>query len=535
MRKVMIVDDESLVRVGFQTIIDWEAHGYQISGAYKNGLEAWEAIQLEGPPDVLLTDIKMPEMDGLELIEKIREQNIDCNILILSSHDEFNYLRASIKLKVQDYILKHIFEPDELIKTLNKLDYSTMKEEPQSELVNIEKEQQLLLQESMTESYSLTKQAKLDISRYPGMVEKWGLKNARGYWMSIRAYPRKTPYLNSELKALQYQLKDLMSRFSAIVFIGINQHIIHVFYKMESKSANLDENILNQWSNSILQKLDIPIVIGISEKGSLSDEIVSMRMQAETAMNKSFYLDEGVYVCEKSDPIDRISVVEWKELKETAVELIASNEVRNIINWIENVGNRFAARFIHQREAIRFLQMVYKCYLESRMGGLMVGKSNQEDELHSSLITFENAIENSVTNWKELLKITRDIMDTNEKLFLNRMTRPWLEVVLQYIDEHYTEQIRLEDVARLANFNENYFSQLFRDEMGVTFLSYITQLRIDKAIQLLKDPTISTEEVSFQVGYPNGNYFVKVFKKVTGITVSQYRANPNFLAKQINE
>ena len=150
MRTVMIVDDESLVRVGFQTIIDWEAHGYQISGLHKNGREAWEAIQVEGPPDVLLTDIKMPEMDGLELIRHIREQNMDSNIIILRSHDELNYLRTSIKLRVQDYILKHTFEPDELIQTLNKLDYSVYKE-GQSKLVNIdiESEQQLLLQESL--------------------------------------------------------------------------------------------------------------------------------------------------------------------------------------------------------------------------------------------------------------------------------------------------------------------------------------------------------------------------------------------------
>ncbi|HWJ77551.1 MAG TPA: response regulator [Niallia sp.] len=534
MRKVMIVDDESLVRVGFQTIIDWELHGYQISGLYKNGLQAWEAIKEEGSPDVLLTDIKMPEMDGLELIKLIRERNMDCNIIILSSHDEYDYLRASIRLKVQDYILKHTFEPDELIQILNKLEYSASTEE-QSKLVNIdiEKEQQLFLRESRVETHFLISEKEIDIDRFPGLVKKWGINDGtQGYWISIRAFPRENPYLNSELTALNYQLQDLIERFSSIEHVGMDQQTIHAFYRIDTESDPFNENIFDKWSTSILQKLDISIVIGLSKINSLSSGMMKMRMQAETAINKSFYLGEGVYVCNIENPIERISVVEWVKLKESTLELLTAYEITSIFEWMDHIGNSFAQRFVPKEEAVRFLLMVYRSFLENRMESHLINKEDIEDELHSSLMDYEDEIVNSIPVWKEMVKITCKMIEEKDKTILRRIKSPWLEEVIKYIKEHYTEQIRLEDVAKLANFNENYFSLLFRNEMGITFQDYITRLRIEKALQLLKNSNLSTEEVSSHVGYPNGNYFVKVFKKVTGITVSQYRSNPNSLSKR---
>jgi two-component system, response regulator YesN len=532
MRKVMIVDDESLVRVGFQTIMDWESHGYQISGLYKNGLQAWEAIQVYGPPDVLLTDIKMPEMDGLELIRNIREQNINCNIIILSSHDEFKYLRASLKLRVQDYILKHTFEPHELIQTLNKLDYVVSKDGPRKlETLEIGKELQLFLQESRIEPHFLIREKKIDIDRFPGLVKKWGIKAAEGYWISTRAYPRENPYLTSELTALNYQLQDLINRFSSIVYVGIDQQTIHAFCRIDSDSTPLNEEIFDKWTTSVLQKLDIPIVVGLSERNSFSNGITSMRSQAETAISKSYYLGEGVYLCDKEDPIERISVIEWAKWKERALELLTANEITSIFSWMDHIGDQFAQRFIPQEEAVRFLHMVYRSFLESRMEIYLFKKEEMEDGLHSSLMEYEDAIVNSAPSWKEVLKTTREMMREKDETILRKLKSPWLGVVIKFIKEHYTEQIRLEDVAKLASFNENYFSLLFRNEMGITFLEYVTQLRIEKAIKLMKETSLSTEEISFQVGYPNGNYFVKVFKKVTGITVSQYRSNPNSLLK----
>jgi two-component system, response regulator YesN len=530
MRTVMIVDDESLVRVGFQTIIDWESHGYQISGLYKNGLQAWEAIQLEGPPDVLLTDIKMPEMDGLVLIRNIREENKDCNIIILSSHDEFNYLRSSINLRVQDYILKHTFEPDELIETLNKLDYLFSKKESNLTNVTLEKEKQLLLKESRNLSHDSSKEKEIDVGRYPSMVKKWGINNVQGYWISITTYPNGNSYLISELRAISYQLQELINEVSSMVYVGMDQQIIHAFCTIDSDSIHTYEKVFEKWISSILQKLDIPIIIGTSKKNYFSKSLVKMRVQAERAINKSFYLGKGIYYCDQDKPTNRIPDKEWADLKGNVAVLLISNDINSIITWIDKYGTQFAMNYVPEEEAVRFLKMVYMSFLERRVE-ISMDWNIIEDSLHSNLISYEKAIVNSVPVWKEMVEITRILMEEHEEHSLNKVKVPWLEVVIKYIKEHYTEPIRLEEVARVANFNENYFSHLFRKEMGITFLDYVTSLRIEKAIKLLKDSRLSTEEISQQIGYPNGNYFVRVFKKVTGITISEFRSNPNSILK----
>ena len=109
MRRVIIVDDESLVRVGLQSLFDWESFGYKIVGIYQNGKEALEAIR-NNPPDVLLTDIRMPEMDGLQLIEEVKKTYPDLNVVILSSYNDFDYMRKAIQYGVKDYVLKYKIE-----------------------------------------------------------------------------------------------------------------------------------------------------------------------------------------------------------------------------------------------------------------------------------------------------------------------------------------------------------------------------------------------------------------------------------------
>ncbi|MFP3123756.1 response regulator [Ectobacillus funiculus] len=525
MRKVMIVDDESLVRIGFQTIINWEEHGYHVSGVYRNGLEAWEAIEREGPPDVLMTDIRMPEMDGLELIRRIREKNIAMNILILSSHEEFQYLRTSIQLGVQDYILKHLFEPDELIQTLNQLHYSNLTNssiEEQIVVADLDLERQLLLRETRTLSgVTMMKKTDIDVAYYPNLLKIWNSNGTHGCWVVIRTLPNQDRYLDSDLKALGYLLQELMERFSKNVYIGMDQDLFHVQCFLESESDVLDDKVFAEVSHTVQQNLDIPIVVGISERGAFLTEMIKLRKQAEDAVYKSFYFGEGIYQYDSARPMRNITASEWVKLKTRALELLKDKQRDSIYTWMGELEELFADRYIPD-EAVRFLQMVYKQFIKNTMETLLVDQGIVEQEVNPLVRTYE--ISESVPSWSELLRMTRAMMEEWDRAFLLIKKRsPWLEAVITFIHEHYAESIRLEDAAQITNFNTNYFSQLFRNETGFTFLEYVTKVRIEKAKELLENPNLSAEEIASRIGYPNANYFVKVFKKVTGTTVSEYR------------
>ncbi|WP_235852133.1 response regulator transcription factor [Niallia nealsonii] len=521
---MMIVDDESLVRIGFQTIIDWENHGYHVSGVYRNGLEAWEAIEHEGPPDVLLTDIRMPEMDGLELIHRIREKNIVMNILILSSHEEFKYLRTSIQLGVQDYILKHLFDPDELIQILNQLNYSHLTEssiEEQIVVADLDLEKQLLLRKTRTLSGIIMKETGIEVASYPNLLRKWNNNETHGCWIVIRALPSQNGYLDSDLKALGYLLQELIERFSQNVYIGMDQNLFHFQCFPESEVNIVDEKIFAEISDTVRHNLNIPIVVGISERGAFLTEMIKMRKQAEDAVYKSFYFGAGIYQYNSARPMTNIMASEWVDLKKKALELLKDKQRDSIYKWMSGVGELFAEKYTPE-EAVRFLQMVYQQFIKSRAERFLVDKDTLEKEINPLVLTYE--ISEFVSSWPELLRITQDMMEEQDRAFLLITQRsPWLETVITFIHEHYAESIRLEEAAQITNFNTNYFSQLFRNETGFTFLEYVTKVRIDKARELLENPKLSAEEIASRIGYPNANYFVKVFKKVTGTTVSEYR------------
>ncbi|MGG1617994.1 response regulator [Paenibacillus sp. NRS-1782] len=524
MRKVMIVDDESLVRIGFQTVIDWENHGYHVSGVYRNGLEAWEAIEREGPPDVLLTDIRMPEMDGLELIRRIRENNIVMNILILSSHEEFQYLRTSIQLGVQDYILKHLFDPDELIQTLDQLNYSNVTEasiEEQIVVADLDLERQLLLRETRTLSGITMKGTGIEVARYPNLLKKWNSNGIHGCWVAIRTLPSPNGYLDSECKALGYLLQELIERFCKNVYIGMDQDLFHVQCFLESEADILDDKIFSEVSDTVQQNLNIPIVIGMSERGAFLTEMIKMRKQAEDAVCKSFYWGAGIYQYDSTRPMMNIVASEWVDLKKRALELLKDKQRDSIYTWMSEVGKLFAERYTPE-EAVRFLQMVYRQFIKIRTETFLVDQDTLNQEMNPLVLTFE--ISESVSSWSELFRITRTMMEERDRVFLLIKKRsPWLEAVITFINEQYAESIRLEDAAQITNFNANYFGQLFRNETGFTFLEYVTKVRIEKAMELLENPNLSTEEIASRIGYPNANYFVKVFKKITGTTISEYR------------
>ncbi|MGF9846632.1 response regulator [Priestia megaterium] len=527
MKKVMIVDDESLVRIGFQTIINWENHGYYVSGVYRNGLEAWETIERDGPPDVLLTDIRMPEMDGLELIRRIREKNIVMNILILSSHEEFQYLRTSIQLGVQDYIPKHLFDPDELIQTLNQLNYSNLTNssiEEQIIVADLNLERQLLLRKTRNLSGVITmKKTDIEIASYPNLLKIWNSKGNQGCWVVIKALPNPNGYLDSDLKALGYLLQELIERFSKNVYVGMDQDLFHIQCFLEAEADILDDKIFEEVSDTVQQNLNIPIVVGVSERGAFLTEMVKLRKESEDALYKAFYFGEGIYQYDSTRPMRNITASEWVNLKTRTLEILKDKKRDSIYTWMDELEEEFAEKYIPE-EAVRFLQMVYKQFIKNRTETFLVDQDILEQEISSLVLTYE--ISESVPSWSELLQITRVMMEEWDRAFLLIKKRsPWLEEVIAFIYKHYAESIRLEDAAKITNFNANYFSQLFRKETGFTFLEYVTKVRIEKAKELMENQKFSAEEIASQIGYPNANYFVKVFKKVTGITVSEYRSS----------
>lgn len=370
MRKIMIADDESLVRIGLQSMLDWEQLGYRITGVFKNGAELWEAAQRDCP-DIVLTDIRMPVMDGFELVEKLSSLEKKVHVIILSSYDDFDYTRKALRLGVKDYITKLEVEAGELLRILEQLDYKEPNLEPVA--------------------------SPAILANQPGNgldpEQDASIMGERGCILAARLRPRQKSYSEEERRALVLLSKEIFYRFRQTDWMEVSEEILYgLCWFHDEEDAEADRWVKwvgEAWASAAEEKLNLLLDISRSELGPWRQSYALLREQAV-----------------------------------------------------------------------------------SRLG------SPQE---------------------------------------------AWVSVILTYIQRHYHEQLRLEDAARKAHLSDNYFSQRFREETGRSFSDYLTDVRITEAKRLLQQPGLSTEEIAERVGYPNANYFVRVFKKATGSTVTAYR------------
>jgi two-component system response regulator YesN len=416
MRKIMIVDDEVLVRVGLQSLIRWEDHGFQLIGVFKNGQEAWEAIQQQSP-DVLLTDIRMPEMDGLELAEKIRLHDKKMNILIISSYEEFDYLRKSIQIGIQDYIPKYKLDPAELIQILNSLPYGENESAPSKPSVqqSIELEKQELLLRTRQFQGVQVKAVSLDSNRFP-LLSRFGSKEEGTIftWFALQAVPEFEDFSESRLRAFAVHVSEFLERMETTEYLGADGAILHGLM-MTHKNHSYDEMNasaadLIEW---IQRNLNMKFSIGVSCSTNNFSAMDELRRQAEISLQHTFYKGAGIYFFDK--PLKKRS--------------------------------------------------------------------------------------------------------------------PWITEVEEYVHNHYDQPLTLEEIAVRVNYSVNYFSERFRQETGQSFSGYLTRYRIQIASGLMGNTDLSTEEIGVRVGYPNANYFVKVFKKVTGKTITEFKNAGNHLKK----
>ncbi|MBB6634617.1 response regulator transcription factor [Cohnella thailandensis] len=526
MYKVAIVDDESLVRVGFQTIIDWQANGYELQGTYRNGSEAWNAFCAEGYPDILLTDIRMPEMDGLELIRRIRETDEDMIILVLSSYEEFEYTRRSIQLGVHDYIPKHLFDPEELLGTLGRLNdkrsiHAASKLTHPNKSEGLKAEKRSLMTKSRSIPGIIEPSDPVPDKDFPLLIEQ-AEKGALIEWIAIREVFAGQPYLESDLSALGFLLHDLMDKAEGCLPLGIDQGVFLGLITAPRSKGRTDPSsllgMIEEWIETVRQNLAVTITTGISATGEFR-EAKKLRAQAERALNGvSFFKGSGMnrYRPEMSDePYIRNKWLQWQD---HAREAIQRRDAAALTEWMIQSGEDMAD-WCSPDEAIRLVNWALKLY-QSKTMDLGLG------ELSSSMIPEIRLLETAgpASSWSEIVaKFGQAIEGIRQLPKGNLHSKSWLTPVLAYVDEHYAEGIRLEDAASIANLNVNYFSHRFSQDAGMTFLEYLTRVRIREAIVLIRDRQLSSEEAASRVGYPNANYFVKVFKKVTGMTLSEFR------------
>jgi len=533
MYKLLLVDDEADVREGLMQEINWGEEGFEVVGIAENGKEALELIE-KYMPDVVVTDIKMPFMDGMQLSEAVRKQYPTTKIIILTGFDEFEYAQKAIKLHIDEYVLKP-FSAQDLLQAIDKV-----KEKIAEEIA--EKENIHALQEHYRESLPVLREVFLASLINRVLPESEIREKASNYQIDLDGkhyllctismdHPGEHARfsLTKEKELLLFAIlnitEEVISRdHRAIVFIHQDRVVILMIFN-EGKQQDLLVNtlpVLEEIRLSVEKYLRHTVTVGV---GTLCRELTEIPYSYEgsiSALDYRLILGNNRVIC--IDDVEERSEdqLRFDELKEQA--LIRCLKV-GTLSELKEIVEELCSDIAHAHVSIKDCQIYL---LEILTTILKVAKSanlNVDEILGSSVHLFAEINKfhtlREASDW--IIGVCTKIMNSiaNER---QSSYKHLVEKAIAYTKEHFHESdISINKVCSHLHISTGYFSSIFKKETKMTFVSYLMQIRMEAAKEYLRTTDLKAFEIAEKVGYADPNYFSFSFRKMCGMSPKEYK------------
>ena len=526
--KVFIADDEIYVIELIKRLIDWESMGAEIIGVATDGISAFHAI-CELHPDVVITDIRMPGYNGLVLIEKVQQQKIHTQFIVISGYKHFEYAQSAIKFGVRDYLLKPI-NASELTSIIKRIAISLNQ--------NMANREKLLRQNS---NYLKLKNKVHDffissiIDGSAAFTQDINTINAE-YMLSFQ--PGSFQFLIAKLDAKNISNDFLKSLLSEVVYIT-RKHLqdhCHAFlyqdrgsrvaflinYEKDRSLKQSFNNIIHELSNYCSKFGGISVSLGLGSVLHHTSELRSSYDEADNAV-KSRIFDRNGKLIMPVPPINTEELLSQILSEDTEKALLKSIESSDFTGYKNLISGIFLAA-----QKIKIENASFYWVLCSRIHQLFW------DATH--FLYSDGHIPNAIQDLYELLEDCTNLSELEDQLlqntvdllykyidFNNYQANAPITIIKQYIKEHYAEKITLNDAAKLVHLNPVYFSILFKRKMNTNFVDYINEYRIETSKKMLQGMELSISEIADRVGIPDARYFSRLFKKHIGVTPKEYR------------
>ncbi len=506
MIKVLIVDDELLVRVGLVSTIDWEKHGFEVVGQAKNGKEAIQIFE-STDPDIVITDIGMPGMDGLELLGYLKDLKPMLKSIILTHHSDFDYARGAIQLGVKHYILKSELGEDNLLTILKELSQNLspsvsakgfLSEDDEDHLVTCLRDKVLLscppdlldkLNQKFTHDYfsivytRIFSAAKEDQPNMDRLQVKKILQNLLSQ--------------NTTGNALRYQALPLDNTLVLILNYDFNQY------------EHIEKHLQNV-SHHLHKFLNLNTTFGISSPSLDFSALPQLFVEAQKAEQRSFFDSRGIFVYPRMDSVG----TDFLTMELTGLR-------RYILNGLEKDMAEYLGRLFAQIERRKNYDQCKDMFQQLMKTVINIQQSYNLKPTEYRLYPFENFY--NFTEMKDYLFLIFKTLQKNMVEQNNDSHSFIISKSLEYIEDHYSHSISLGDIAEKLQISPSYLSHLFKQEMSINFSTYLNQFRIKKSKELLANSHLKVYEIAGLVGFENPYYFSKVFKEFTKMTCKEYR------------
>lgn len=537
MIKIFLVEDEFVVREGIKNNIDWQSHGYEFCGEASDGELAFPMIQ-KLKPDIVITDIRMPFMDGLVLSRLIKKEMPWIEIIILSGYEEFEYAKEGIRLGIAGYLLKPI-SGEELLKEIDVLAGEIEEKRKEQEIrekykqemeENFQKERRTLFQYLVTGEKSPA-----ELLEIAGKLEI----DLSAIWYNIVLFQAQSRYhaydeFSNSLMEIVKKIKIRIAEHKThLLFFDRNLEGNAFLFKADSReelekfqNECLDEikEILTDYSH-VRYFGGIGVPVNRLRELPASFERASHAFAHRYLMEKSLILnseemEQGVYLEKEQFDIRNVNP---KQIDRNKIrEFLKTGDREEVVYFVEEFFRDLGVNVLKSNIFRQYIVMdTYFCVVDFLEELQMSRDEIETPEMTSSVLQSpEEAI-------SYIVRIIGKALELRESAASNRYGNI-VNQIMQYIEKNYAdEELSLNLLASQVNFSPNHLSMVFSQQTGQTLIKYLTDFRMNKAKELLRCTGKKSSIVSTEVGYKDPHYFSYLFKKTQGVTPTQYRTGKN--------
>lgn len=520
MIKAVLIDDEYIVVEGLKAIVNWSEFGIEVVGSASDGVSGLELIEKE-KPDIVFTDITMPRMNGLALIEKAKKVIPNGVFIIFSGYNEFEYARKAISLGVIDYLDKPV--------TIDKVE-ETLKES--IAIINKKKEEAKLVEDFIESQKSMLEGVIRRVINGENVNDEkllHILKDNNINLLNIDSFTVAVAKQEDDIENNEKFISEMNRLFAHNGQSNLIRHfilndgkeVIIVFFEISDINNESDFNLINYIieTRKQLQEQNIDFYMGIGESYKQVLDIGKSYLEAKKALKYAFFKDTTSIVhisdVEYSNHISNLA----DDGHDSIIFNIRSSNKQEVIgqvkNFLKNLESYNLPPEMFYHECLELIYLALKVstetgkdYVAEKEGGFIphveILKANTAYGISAWMISFFHDLMNWIANIQK---------NSNRKSIVK---------VREYLDENYHKDITLDEMAEMVNINPTYLSMLFKEQVGTTYIKYLTNVRLEKAKKLLNQG-YKVKEVSEMVGYHNSRHFSELFKKTVGLTPDQFK------------
>jgi two-component system, response regulator YesN len=534
MYKVALVDDDVHVLRFLEKMIPWNEYGFIVAGSFKDSVEAYEKLKLHDY-HLLITDIGMPRLNGIELIQLLKQEEIDLHKVILSCHDEFHYAQQALRLGAFDYILKESIEQEiieELLKRLKvEMDNKKQMDKEKDDIENFFKKNKFktdFIEKLMDSNYKdddpwwkeMDSNLYTDfthehcipvlcfVDKINGVIEKF--ENESLFYFSIN---------NIIYETIKRDWKDVQIFYLEYKFFIVFPH-------GDGKASMVEQSLqeVNSKLNSFLN-LTITTMIGKSSK-ELKGLIDSMRELLRSEIQR-FYYPHGTINYLKVVPFEKPTIFkDYMEVIEELTTNIIKEDEEKVIRIIKDQLEKMRTLRCNP-PTVRDWSVKLVLDVKLRLDNFSYYKDsipiNMTEKLINRVYSADYLEEMIIEICKQMIQHIKQIEDIPKSGEIAK--------VQKYIQLNIHRKITLGEVANYLHLNPSYFSRLFKKETGEGFIDYVTRIKMEHAKELLKYTTKTVDQISIDLGFESKSYFLKTFKKFFGVPPISYRYTEKVIPK----